>query len=165
MYKTRYHKKLNTTYKNCSLSLFYKVKIKLTTLKFHNKGNLCEMRFEKSKDFFRKQEQFCLKIIIRDFVYQATKDVLLIRAYSLTLKLRCSQRCYRCRHRSSGKFCLAVDAKMRVSEQKFNVRKCKAMRLDESYRLVTPVLFLNSHCGITTIAAVVSFRPRSISML
>jgi hypothetical protein len=54
---------------------------------------------------------------------------------------------------------VAVNAKIDVSEQKFNVRKCKTMRLDESYRLVTTVLVLNSHCGktlnifLTTIAA------------
>jgi hypothetical protein len=54
---------------------------------------------------------------------------------------------------------LAVNAKKHVSEQKFNVRKYKTMRLDESYRLVTTVLVLNSHCGkihnifLTTIAA------------
>ncbi len=40
-----------------------------------------------------------------------------------------------------------------------NVRKCKTLRLDESYRLVTTALDLTSHCGkihnvfITTIAA------------
>ncbi len=54
---------------------------------------------------------------------------------------------------------MAVNAKIHVSEQKFNVPKCKTMRLDESYRLVTTVLVLNNHCGkilnifLTTIAA------------
>jgi hypothetical protein len=42
---------------------------------------------------------------------------------------------------------MAVNRKMHVSEQKFNVRKWKTMRLDESYRLVTTVLVLNSYCG------------------
>jgi hypothetical protein len=61
---------------------------------------------------------------------------------------------------------LALNAKLHVSEQKFNVRKCKTMRLDESYRLVTTVLVLNSPCGkiqnifLTTIAVVVGFQPR-----
>jgi hypothetical protein len=47
---------------------------------------------------------------------------------------------------------------MHESEQKSNVRKCKTMRLDESYRLVTTVVVLNSHSGkihdifLTTIA-------------
>jgi hypothetical protein len=36
---------------------------------------------------------------------------------------------------------------MHESGQKFNVRKCKTMRLDESYRLVKTVLVLNSHSG------------------
>jgi uncharacterized membrane protein len=45
--------------------------------------------------------------------------------------------------------------------QKFNVRKCKTTRLDESYRLVTTVVVLNSHYGkihnifLTTITAAV----------
>jgi hypothetical protein len=49
--------------------------------------------------------------------------------------------------RGSSRVFLAVNTKMHVSEQKFNVRKYKIMRLDESYRLVTTVLVLNSHCG------------------
>jgi hypothetical protein len=64
------------------------------------------------------------------------------------------------------RFFLVVNTKMHFSEQKFNVRKCKTMRLDESYRLVTTVLVLNSHCGKihsifpTTIASAFSFQPR-----
>ncbi len=66
-----------------------------------------------------------------------------------------------------GRFSLAVNTKLHVSEQKFNARKYKTMRLNESYRLVTTVLVLNSHFGkihnifLTTTAAVVSFQPRS----
>jgi hypothetical protein len=66
---------------------------------------------------------------------------------------------------------VAVNAKMHVSEQKFSVRKCKIMRLDESYRLVTTDLVLNGHYGkihnifLTTVAAAVSFQPRWTSIL
>jgi hypothetical protein len=74
------------------------------------------------------------------------------------MKQRCPWR------RVSDRFFLAVNAKMQVSEQKFNVRKYKTMRLDESYPLLTTVLVLNSHCGkihnifLTTIVAAVSFQ-------
>ncbi len=56
-------------------------------------------------------------------------------------KKRCPWRWY------SGKFFLVVNATMHVSEQKFNVRKFETMRLDDSYRLVTTFLVLNSRCG------------------
>jgi hypothetical protein len=46
-----------------------------------------------------------------------------------------------------GRFLMAVNAKMHVSEQKFNVRKCKTVRPGESYLLVTTVLVVNSRCG------------------
>jgi len=46
--------------------------------------------------------------------------------------------------RGSGRFFWRSVQKLHVSEQKFNVRKYKTMRLDESYRLVTTVLVLNS---------------------
>ncbi len=61
---------------------------------------------------------------------------------------------------------MAANTKIHVSEQKFNVRECKTMRLDESYQLVTTVLVLNSYCGkihnifLTTIAVAVSFQMR-----
>jgi hypothetical protein len=54
-------------------------------------------------------------------------------------------------------------AKMHESEHKFNVRKYKIQRLDESYRLVTIVLEKNNHSRktqnifLTTIAATVTF--------
>jgi hypothetical protein len=57
------------------------------------------------------------------------------------------QRCPWQWRRGSSRVFLTVNRKMYVSEQKFNVRKCKIMRLDECYRLVTTVLVLNSHCG------------------
>jgi hypothetical protein len=43
------------------------------------------------------------------------------------------------------KFRSLPDRFQSCSEYKFNVRKCKNMRIDESYRLVTTVLVLNSH--------------------
>jgi hypothetical protein len=77
--------------------------------------------------------------------------------YMCGLKMSEYERCpWRCYHRGCGG--RLFNAKMHVSEQKFNVRKCKTMRLDESYRLVTTVLVLNSRCGkihnifLTTIA-------------
>ncbi len=47
----------------------------------------------------------------------------------------------------SGRFFMAVNAKTNVCQQKYNVRKCKTVRLDESDLLVTTVLVVNSHCG------------------
>ncbi len=62
---------------------------------------------------------------------------------------------FRCRHcfravttmRVAAGFFLTVSTKMHFCEEKFNIRKWKTMRLAESYRLVTTVLVLNSHCG------------------
>jgi hypothetical protein len=48
-------------------------------------------------------------------------------------------------HRGSGRFFLEVNAKIHESERKFSVRKYKTIKLNESYRLVTTVLVLNSH--------------------
>jgi hypothetical protein len=64
----------------------------------------------------------------------------------------------------AGRFSLAVNAKIHVS-------KCKNVRLNGSYRLVTTVLVVNSQCGKihnifpTTIAAATSFQPRWTSMV
>jgi hypothetical protein len=58
---------------------------------------------------------------------------------------RCPWRCYRYQSGSGGSFFLAVNTKMHISEQKFNILKCKAMRLDKCYRLVSKVLVLNSN--------------------
>jgi hypothetical protein len=59
---------------------------------------------------------------------------------------------------------LENNSKMHESEQKFSVRKCKTMKLNESYRLVTSVLILSSHSRkihnifLTTIAATARSR-------
>jgi hypothetical protein len=56
---------------------------------------------------------------------------------------------------------------MHEFEQKFSVRKCKTIKLNESYRLVTTVLVLNSHnrkihsIFLTTIAVAARSRYRN----
>jgi hypothetical protein len=50
-------------------------------------------------------------------------------------------------HMYESDISLAFNAKIYVSEEIFNFRKFKTMRPNESYRLVTTVLVLNSHCG------------------
>ncbi len=42
--------------------------------------------------------------------------------------------------RRRGRLFLASNTKMHEPEQKSNVRKCKTVRLDESYRLVTTAM-------------------------
>jgi hypothetical protein len=62
---------------------------------------------------------------------------------------------------------LAANATMHLSEQKLNVRKGKTVAVDESYRLVTTVIVINSYCGkihnifLTTIRAAVRSRHSS----
>ncbi len=74
------------------------------------------------------------------------------------MKQRCPWR------RGSGRFFLDVNAKMHESEKKFSVRNFKTIKLNESYRLVTTVLVLNSHSRkihsifLTTIAAAARSR-------
>jgi len=66
---------------------------------------------------------------------------------------------------------LEDDSKTLESEEKFNFLKCKTMRLDESYRLVTVVVVPDRHCVkihpifLTTIAAAISFQPRRPSLV
>ncbi len=67
-------------------------------------------------------------------------------------------------HRGSGRYFLEFNAKMHESEQKFSIRNWKTIKLDESYRLVTTVLVLNSHSRkihsifLTTIAVAARSR-------